>query len=1089
MAKDSKKPSGLKIARKGDKLICSWKKGENNYKDGQQFQYNINNKTTTTGKGKNKKTVTDWDPTTKNKKANIAVGKSSKKITISLSKYFPSTSRKLTHFQFRVRGNKQKEKNDKVELGWSDWAKKGVDIKPPKKPSLSTELLNNNATKFTWSTADAGDEAFTWFKEVSFETLGSTNKNITGYGSVAKSNSWHRETGPGMKNASGNKTYTEQSESTEWRYVRFVRVKARGPAGDSEYQVKYHVYGKPNEASLNYRRGWFINGSRGVSVEVRWTTSTSFMFPVDKSNVEYHIGTPGPNLSVPVGASPTAVPGDFNDPAEGKAIFEVDNVPGEDQLMWVRVNNTHDNDVNYGTWYSVLDAKNNLIRGKLAAPEINDVDVASTVSKRVTITATNNSNVPGSVLVVTYKDTGNTKGFDIGVIRAGESSVTVQCPTNVDWSTKRIWFSVRAVYATVTVSSQTSDYISKTVKVTNLKMESDSVESGGVVPRAPASVAVNPTDTPGTVRVTWDWNWDEADGAELSWANHEDAWESTDAPSTFELTKINTPAWNISGLEVGQVWWVRVRTTAGSGDDLVYSAYSEPVRVNLTSAPATPYLALSEETIEETGSVIASWGYASNDGTAQSYAEVAEVITTIVNEEEQTEYVTVASTDTAQHVTISNEIQNADGTTSYRWSAGDTVRLACRVQSASGNFSDNWSNPVQLRIAEPLVAAFVQSENSPLEELTVVEDDVSRTGLFLTALPLTITVTGAGEEGTTSLYIERTEPYHVDRPDETEFEGFDEETIYSYTQTGELPFEITPESLDGSLDDGAKYQLVGVIQNSIGQWDDIKLPFEVLWEHQAIPPVTENDEDVWMPTVEIDQEETVATLTLPQAPTGWMAGDTCDIYRLSVDRPELVVKGGEFGSVYIDPYPTIGEFGGYRFVYMTSNGDYIAPGDRFAMIDIMASLDTLSNIIDFGGNQVIITYNVDLSNQWKKDFKETQYLGGSVQGDWNPAVSRTGSINGVLIKATDQELIEAMRRLAVYPEVCHVRTVDGSSYSADVQVSESRGHEPSDLVASFTLNITRVDPEEPDGVPISEYYPEDEEPEGEEFVEEELVDE
>ena len=238
----------------------------------------------------------------------------------------------------------------------------------------------------------------------------------------------------------------------------------------------------------------------------------------------------------------------------------------------------------------------------------------------------------------------------------------------------------------------------------------------------------------------------------------------------------------------------------------------------------------------------------------------------------------------------------------------------------------------------------------------------------------------------------------------------------------------------------------------------------------------------------MDQEATIATITLPTAPTGWKTGDTCDIYRLSIDRPELVVKGGEFGSTYVDPYPTIGEFGGYRFVYMTANGDYNTPEDRLAMVDIMAPLDTITNIIDFGGNQALITYNVDLSSSWKKDFKETLYLGGSVQGDWNPAVSRTGSVNGVLIKATDQDLIEAMRRLAVYPGVCHVRTVDGSSYSADVQVSESRGHEPSDLVATFSLSITRVDPEMPDGIPVSEYNPEGEEPEGGEFVETEITD-
>jgi hypothetical protein len=84
-------------------------------------------------------------------------------------------------------------------------------------------------------------------------------------------------------------------------------------------------------------------------------------------------------------------------------------------------------------------------------------------------------------------------------------------------------------------------------------------------------------------------------------------------------------------------------------------------------------------------------------------------------------------------------------------------------------------------------------------------------------------------------------------------------------------------------------------------------------------------------------------------------------------------------------------------------------------------------------------------------------------------VSRSSSVNAVAVTATDPETIEAMRHLATWAGICHVRTKDGSSYAADVQVSEdykvSEGHK----LATFQLKITRVDQEEYDGMTLDEW--------------------
>ena len=327
------------------------------------------------------------------------------------------------------------------------------------------------------------------------------------------------------------------------------------------------------------------------------------------------------------------------------------------------------------------------------------------------------------------------------------------------------------------------------------------------------------------------------------------------------------------------------------------------------------------------------------------------------------------------------------------------------------------------------------------------------------SMPITITAKGSGSTGTTTIYIERAEDFHQGRPDEDEFNGFEGETVAQKSQKGESQVTFNLEDLIGNLDDGAKYRVLAVASDNLGQSATASKEFTVRWAHQAIIPEAD---------VEFDYEYYAAKIT-PHKPLGWLEGDVCDIYRLSVDKPVLIIQDGDFETVYVDPYPTIGEYSGYRVVFKTINGDYITKENMFAWVDVGEEyFDTPYNIFDFADGQVRLLYNIDLSNSWRKDFKETQYLGGHIQGDWNAGVSRTGSVNSVSVLEDDVETIKAMRRLADYPGICHVRTRDGSSYAANVEVSENMPHDQWDLV-SYSLSITRVDPEGFDGMTIDEW--------------------
>ena len=329
----------------------------------------------------------------------------------------------------------------------------------------------------------------------------------------------------------------------------------------------------------------------------------------------------------------------------------------------------------------------------------------------------------------------------------------------------------------------------------------------------------------------------------------------------------------------------------------------------------------------------------------------------------------------------------------------------------------------------------------------------------LDRLPLRITTSGAGEGGETTIVVERRDAYHVDRPDESEFNGFKGETIATSTFSGDGSVEYNVTDLIGSFDDTAQYVIIATVKDTYGQTDTAEIPFDVEWDHQASAPKSA--------TVEIDEEYLIAKLTAV-APDDALASDVVDIYRLSADKPELVVSGGQFGTMYVDPYPAIN--GEYRFVTRTADGDYISPDATPAWIDVDNEWDYDHSIIDFDGQQVLLYYNLDLSNNWEKSFHATRYLGGSIKGDWDAGVLRTATLSTVAFTEYDADVIDGLRDLAEYEGICHIRTLDGSSFSADLQVQEDRDHEDYGTKASFSIQGTRVDPEEEDGLTYEEWH-------------------
>lgn len=970
------KPSGLSISRSGGAFTCSWKICDEDYAAGQELLYSVNN---------GPQQVVGLDPTATSITLNIGTA--------------------LTVFTFWVRGRrkaystkvtgKKKITTTNYIPEWSEYEGCSWQATVPAAPSLSYSKGSSNSGVFSWSFSPK-DNGTDIFNNITLQTCVSTNTaNPPGSG-------WSTSS----VGASGNVTYTETLSGRN--VIRWVRVRSNGPAGSSGWTYSHHAYGNPAVPKLTGASA-SISGS-ATRVTASWKLAYNILNSVDTVTLQYAIAVPTA-VSLPAPASGWSdgirVTGKNG---SDKVVANISDSVGTDECMWVRLKATHDD-------FSVYSGALLVYKGYLATPGINATPNISTGKIAVEITENTRCDVAGTVIFYRSK---LKPGLDqvVAALGRGETSCTVDVPEIMDSSVQ---------YSTVGAYAFVGKYSGLSVSAL---MKSSAALDTDILARPPAWLTLEGGSQDDSVRIGWDWTWKAATSAELSWADHDDAWESTDGPSNYIIDDETIQSWVIAKLGVGKRWYFRVRLLQKDDEDEITGPWSETYDYDLSSIPDRPALILSKSVINASGSVTARWAYSSADDTTQEYADIC--VATIENGE-------ITYGDIVAHVSESQTVEITGD-----WDTGTTYYFCLRVTSTSGRQSE-WSDPVPLFIAPPI-------------QINVSQNSLAEVGglLYLTGMPLSVTIAGAGISGQTIASIVRAEDYHIIRPDGSDFDGFGGEHIVSKSIRGEGTITITVDDLVGYLDDGAKYNLVCTVIDEYGQTASVEIPFVVAWEHQAGKPSA---------TVKMDEYQRIAIIT-PIAPENVAPGDVCDIYRISADKPELVVKGATFGTAYVDPYPAFGDFCGHRIVTRTANGDYITAENALAWFradqDIGDVLEETGMIIDVNGEQIELPYNMELQNSWTKDFKRTTYLGGSVQGDWNPAVTRDVSANTILVRGDDIDSQISMRGLAGYAGPAHIRTPDGSSLTCDVQVRESASYK--DMCVSYSLAIKVIDPQQPDGM-------------------------
>lgn len=1010
----TKKPTGLSIARNGMNFVFSWKQGEK-YDEKQILEYRIH--TLESG----------WKKWTS---LSVGVTATSKTLKLAYTSYWPYNKNvHLCAVQFRVKGN-CKDTKDKKKTASDYTSSSALWIDIPNKPSVSFSLSSEKENEGTgsWSievsendnrpvnfyvyrVATAYDwtgnlNAVAWSGDIACETSGSVELNNVG--------------------SSANKSVT-----------RLIAVQAKGVRGDSEWAYAWHTYATPLAAEI--KDAWAEQGAGKTHCTLSWTQAAPAHKPVDSMEIMYISGVPGNGMEPPSGASPTAVGTVGRISSSMNYDFYINSALDYDECVWLQIKTNHDKNYNISnTVIANVGVKG--YAGRLSTPTFR----GSAEDTSLTISVDQNTEVRDSFTIVSisFKDDPN-NWYNVGILpynANGTAEDIFQCPdvAGRDYTIK--------VCNYVGEYTETEEEWGVNYNVINTVMSSEVVKSdSGEMPLPPSDISIVQISS-SSVKLSWDWKWKLANEVTISWSDHPDAWESTDGPEEYEINHKAT-SWIVAKLDSDKDYYFRIRLRNTNGDTEVVSDWSKTKQIRISSELVKPHIWTEQDLYNINDVITFTCSYSSNEDV---FVHIGEIIDGVVSEK----YIFSKSQRSVVSMSVSDINKELLSNGAEPWQTGSRHYVACRIGDTE------WSEPIIIDII-PAVEIGEIVHNLVVNTL-IDEDGEERQILSLNAFPINVSVTGAGDQGRTKAYIIRESNYIISRPTEKNEERYSGEIVAAMTSEGEDEISINYSNIIGNLDEGASYELTVQIEDVYGQTAVASVPFEVHWTHQPEIPVADVVTDV-------DRKVTIISVSQPE---GYETGDTFDVYRLSIDYPELILKDCEYGVRYVDPYPAFGPYGGHRIVNRTINGDYITSDNLLAWTDTGEDegdfLDYKKAVIEFDGKQIELEYNLDLSNSWKKDFKQTVYLGGSITGDWNPGVIRSLSLDTVHLNVLDDNVIEDIRKLAVYAGVCHIRTPDGSSFACDIQVSEKKSHE-NKFRNDYSLSISRVDSQTLEGMTYEEW--------------------
>jgi len=508
------------------------------------------------------------------------------------------------------------------------------------------------------------------------------------------------------------------------------------------------------------------------------------------------------------------------------------------------------------------------------------------------------------------------------------------------------------------------------------------------------------------------WQDDSSTGTELSWSGELDTWRSTDEPDAFNIlyddgsvtrdgtTYAHSATITIKGLDEGQTTYVKARRYHEGADATTYGPYSEAYMVTPAQVPASVTLSC-DGYVAEGSDLTLTWTY--DGGATQDAWCVLDGNGTVVDQG-----------------------QTALGTCTI-----EADRLASLAVGGS----------LTLSVMVSMGGAWVTSE---AKAVTIVEAPTltATTAATLTAQPMAISATCDVSDATLTVIV-TADGVSGDMP-----YGMDVQAAGDVVWSG----VVEPEWVDGAATvtlpegrafvDKAGYTVtVRATDPSTGlSSETVTAHTTVAWSHQAPDPKG-------FVTVTPDPTAKSATIALA-APTGSVATDCYDIYRLTGDGAQLIGQTYPLDATVTDLYAPYGDGMAlaYRVALRTADGDV-------QWADVPYEMGGSAIRIDWAGQSVELPYNIAITDGYAKDVDVHEYLDGSTDAFFNQGIRRTAKLSTDVLRLTDAETIAAVLDLAHHVGPAFVRTPTGAAYEADVQVESVA---PTSQLAAVSINATEI---------------------------------
>ena len=537
---------------------------------------------------------------------------------------------------------------------------------------------------------------------------------------------------------------------------------------------------------------------------------------------------------------------------------------------------------------------------------------------------------------------------------------------------------------------------------------------------------------------------------------------------TIEATGSSETSYVIlSEMETGVRWYFRMRASNDNGE----SAWSNVIARILGTTPTAPTTWNDKFTVRTTERIILYWSHNSEDGSAQSDAEI-ELRLNNGDSEEPTQTVTELSTAGSYVINIPNI---SDSSPLAPLKSGGTLYWKVKTKGVTANFSPFSVQRSVDVIASPTIVGLNVNTNDtnngkqkfPLIFSARVDPSTQRMSgyrLVLTKKTANYDTDSLGEQVIRSV-ADITGNLRQINVDQAVYDKYF--TVNQNDETNRISITVSAADFFPENEVEYEYKLTVYMRSGLS--------------------VTSQPGRFTLALEDIDFEVNANVTVLPNKAAAVIrpyCRKTSDktlistavlyVYRREFDGSLTLIQGNypntdDVTQYIVDPHPAL-DYARYRIVAQiprTGEVDFVdLPGVPVGIKSIVIkwdeewdnyetdSEDALEQM-PIQGSMITLPYNIDISDNYAKDVSLVEYIGRSNPVSYYGTQTGESSEWSADISAKESELLYRLRKLAVYPGDVFVREPSGSGYWANVTVTFSKSHSATTIPVK--ISVKRVE--------------------------------